>query len=187
MAKIRAKDLSVGDIIEFNNSFWKVLEIKHSHLGRGGANLQMKIKNLVNNSNLIKNFNPAEEVILVEIEERPLRFIYSKQDLYYFMDDQKRKVFLNKETLGNKINFLKSDLNITGLFEEDKLINIVLPIKANFKVIEAPPGIKGDSQKNNFKTVTLETGYQLMVPLFIKEGDEIIVNTETGEYVERAK
>lgn len=184
---MKVKNLSEGDIIKFNNNFWQVLELKHSHLGRRGANLQVKLKNIFDSTNLTKNFSPDDNIELVEIIEKPVYFSYKKDENYYFFDEKNRKFQLTKNILGIKANFLKKDLNIKGLFLEDKLINIIIPIKAKFLVIDAPPGIKGDSQKSNTKIVTIETGYQLAVPLFIEKGDYLIINTETGEYVERAK
>jgi elongation factor P len=187
MNKIKIKNLTEGDIIKLENDFWKILDLKHSHLGRGGANIQIKLKNIINNTTISKNFSPDENVELVEIEEKPIKFVYQKDNFYYFFDNQNKKYQLSKNTLGNKANFVKKDLEIKGLFLDDHLINIILPVKAKYLVTEAPPGLKGDSQKNNTKTVTIETGYQLSVPLFIDAGDYIIINTETGEYVERAK
>ena len=187
MNKIKFKNLSEGDIIEIDNNLWEVLELSHSHLGRGGANLRIKLKNIVNNTTLVKNFNPEDETILVEIIKKPLKFIYSKNDLYYFLDNENNKHQLDVEVLGSKVNFIKKDLDIQGLFKDNQLINIVLPIKVKYLVTESPPGIKGDSQKSNTKLVSIETGYKLSVPLFIEKGDYIIINTESGEYVERAK
>ncbi|MCS7183870.1 MAG: hypothetical protein NZ866_00800 [Patescibacteria group bacterium] len=187
MNKIRAKDLSEGDIISLNNSLWEVIDLKHTHLGRGGANLQLKLKNILSNNNLTQNLDPEEEVILVELEERPIKFLYQKNNIFYFLDEIGKKFELDKKGLGFKSNFIKKDLNLKGIFIEEKLINIILPIKSQFLVVSSPPGIKGDSQKSNTKIVTIETGYQLPVPLFIEVGDKIIINTETGEYVERVK
>ncbi|GIW66293.1 MAG: elongation factor P [Candidatus Parcubacteria bacterium] len=187
MNKVKFKNLSEGDIIEIDKNFWKILELKHSHLGRGGANIQAKLKNIVNDSNVIKNFNPDDEINLIDVIEGPIKFIYKKNNLYYFLDENNKKYQLDSNNLGFKINFLKKDLDLLGLFIEDKLINIILPIKAKYLVVEAPPGIKGDSQKSPNKIITIETGYQLSVPLFIEKGDYIIINTETGEYIERFK
>ncbi|GIW65912.1 MAG: elongation factor P [Candidatus Parcubacteria bacterium] len=187
MNKIKFKNLTEGDIIEIDSNLWEVLDLSHSHLGRGGANLRIKLKNIINNTTLFRNFNPDDEAVLIEITKKPIKFIYSKNNLYYFLDNENVKHQLSVEILGSKVNFIKKDLDIQGLFKDSKLINIVLPIKVKYLVTEAPPGIKGDSQKNNNKLVSIETGYKLSVPLFIEKGDYIIINTETGEYVERFK
>jgi elongation factor P len=185
---MRVKYLTEGQLIKINKDIYKIIEINHSHLGRGKANIEMKLKNILNNITIKKNFNPDEEIEIADFEERPIKFLYSKNNIFHFLDlESNAKLSLNQETLGIKSNFLRKDLDIKGIFIDDNLVNIVLPIKAKFLVVESPPGIKGDSQKSTNKIVTVETGYKLSVPLFIEKDDYILINTETGEYIERVK
>jgi len=183
---MKIKNISEGDILKIDQNIFRVIQINHSHLGRGKANVELKLKNILNNSTIKKIFSPDDEVETPYIEEKQIKFLYKKNNIYYFLNlIDNQKYFLGSDFLGIKCNFLKKDIEIRGIFIDDKLTDIILPIKTKFLVIEAPPGIKGDSQKSNTKIVTIETGYKLSVPLFIEKGDCIIVNTETGEYVER--
>mgnify|MGYP001773751590 CR=1 FL=1 len=163
------------------------MEISHSHLGRGKASLTFKLKNLEDNTTLTKTFNPDEDLEAVEVIKKKIQFLYSKSRELIFIDAQGRKYQLDRIRLRGKDKFLKKDLAITGLFIDDKLISIELPIKAVFRVVSAPPGLKGDSEKTNTKIVVLETGAQISAPLFVNAGDQILVNLEKEEYVERVK
>lgn len=184
---MKARYLEIGDIIKLNNNYFEVLKIEHSHMGRGKANLNFLLKNILNNTTLQKNFNPDEEIEEVDVEKREVSFLYAKNDILFFLDENNKKYKLEKSKLGNKVNFLKKDLGIIGYFINEELIDIKLPIKAVYEVISSPPNIKGNSEKTNTKIVTIETGAQIKVPLFINTGDKILINTEKGEYVERVK
>ncbi len=184
---MKAKYFKIGDVIKINGEIWKIVKIIHTHKGRGKAELELHLKNLKNNNFITKIINPEEDLEELEIEKRPIKFLYSKQNKFYFIDENNKKYEITADELGDKAKFIKKDLNITGIFYENDLINIELPVKAVYKVIYAPPGLKGDSEKSNYKTVIIETGAEIAVPLFINEGDLIIINTEKEEYVERAK
>jgi elongation factor P len=184
---MKAKYFKVGDFVKINGEIWRILKIVHTHKGRGKAEMELHLKNLKNNNFITKIINPEEDLEELEIEKRPIKFLYSKKDKFYFVDENNKKYEMSIEELGDKSKFIKKDLDITGIFYENNLINIELPIKAVYKVIYAPPGLKGDSEKSNYKIVTIETGAEISVPLFIKEGELIVINTEKGEYVERAK
>jgi elongation factor P len=184
---MKARYFNERDYIKFNNSYWEIIKIEHSHLGRGKANLTFILKNLENGSTLTKNFNPDEEIEEIDIEKRKIEYLFRKDKEVYFLDENNKKYRLDAQKLGNKVNFLKKDLDIKGLFVDDELIGVELPIKAVYEVISAPPNVKGNSEKTNSKIVTIETGAQISAPLFINVGDKILINLEKGEYVERAK
>ena len=134
-----------------------------------------------------KTFQGAETVLEADVSKSKAQYTYRDGDDYYFMDNESfEQFYLSREALGNNINYLKEGTEITLLNWNGNPINIELPIKVTLKVIEAPPGIKGDTVSTGGKTVTLETGFKVSTPLFIKVGDQIIVNTEKGEYVSRA-
>ena len=184
---MKVRYLKVGDSINLNNQIWQVLKIEHSHRGRGKAEVELTLKNIQNGNLIKKVFNPDEEVEEVELEKRPVKFLYSKKDIAYFTDDNNNKYEISIEILGDKFKFLKKELDIKGLFYENKLVNVELPIKAVYRVVETSPGVKGDSEKSNYKIAKLETGAEITVPLFIEIGEQIVVNIEKGEYVERYK
>lgn len=203
-------DIKTGMIIEYNNAPHKVLEAKHSHIGRGGSNLDIKLKNLLNGANVQTTFKPADNLEEVEIEKEKVKFIYTHRGEYWFSaisrgltqapnsraklatgqarrgTTQKEERFsLPEEKLSDVKNFLKPNSEITALLYNEKIISLELPIKMDFKVTEAPPAVKGDTKQGGAKVVTIETGAKISAPLFIEQGDIIRVNTETGQYSER--
>ena len=181
-------EIQKGMIIEINGQPYEVLEVKHLHLGRGGAVLQTKLKNLIEGNVIEKNFKPSDEIEEAEVEKVKLKFIYSHRGKFVFQKIENSQRFeLQEEVIGEKKDYLKEGLEVEGYFFEEKLISISLPPKVDLKVIEAPPGIKGDTKQGGTKTVILETGKKINVPLFIEAGDIIRVNTQKGEYVERVK
>jgi elongation factor P len=150
---------------------------------------QTKLKNLVTGQVIFKNFHQNEKFQEVEIEKVKVKFIFSKKGLYHFClaDDPSRRFVLKEEQIGPQAKFLFPQLLLEGLKWEEKIINVSLPIKIQMRVIEAPPGVKGERAQAGTKTVILENGTKIQAPLFIKEGDILEINTETGEYVRRVE
>lgn len=166
---------------------YEVLDSSFVFKGRGSSVVQVKIKNLLTGNLLSKTFHAGEAFEEAEIEKTRVKFIYSSNDKFCFCpeNDPSTRFFLTKEIIGNSSAFLKQNEIIEGIKFEDKIINVSLPVKVQLKVIEAPPGVKGDRAQGGTKIVTLETKAQINVPLFIEAGDVIEVNTEKGEYVKR--
>ncbi len=182
-------EVKKGMILEIDNEPFEVLEARFIKLQKQRPNLQTKLKNLITGKVVDRTFHPSDEIKEAEIERIQVKFLYSHRGEYWFCeaDDPSKRFKLDEKILGNKKNFLKKDLIVTALKFNDRIINISLPLKMNFKVMEAPPGIKGDTEQSTSKFVIIETGAQVKVPLFINEGDIICLNTETGEYVERVE
>lgn len=181
-------DLKNGIFVVINDDPYMILEVKHLHMGRGGASIQTKIKNLRTGQVFNRNFKPADEFEEAEIEKIKSRFLYENRGLYWFdeLGNPKNRFSFKKEELGEEtVKFLKPNLEVLALKFQDKILNIELPIKVDFKVVEAPPTIRGDTAQGGNKPVVIETGAKVLVPLFIEEGDIIRINTQTGEYVER--
>jgi len=182
-------DLKKGKIFILNGQPHLVLESSFVFKGRGSSIVQGKIKNLVTGNILSRTFHPGEEFEEAEIQKIKLLFLYSHRGQFWFQkeEDPSIRFSLPENILGENTKFLKPKTSLEGLFFEDKIINISLPIKMVFKVIEAPPGVKGDRAQAGTKTVTIETGAKINAPLFIEEGDWIEVNTETGQYTKRVE
>lgn len=180
-------DLKNGIVIKINNEPYMVMSIRHLHMGRGGASLQTKIRNLRTGQVYERNFKPADEFEEAKIEKIASSFLYESRGLYWFDEagNPKNRFSLKFEEIGDSAQFLKPNLEISAVKFGDKIISIELPIKVDYKVIEAPPAIRGDTAQGGTKTVIIETAAKISTPLFINEGDVIRVNTETGEYVER--
>lgn len=182
-------DLKKGSLIIYNNEPHEVLEARHLVMQQRKPVLQAKLKNLITGKVIEKNLQHSEEFEEAEIEKIKVEFLYHHRNEYWFCEENNpaQRFKLPEEILGEQKHFLKPKVPLTAFRFQGKIINISLPIKMDFLVKEAPPGIRGDTAQGGSKIVTLETGAKIAVPLFIQEGDLIRVNTETGEYVERVE
>ncbi len=181
-------DLKVGVIFEFEGEPYVVLESQHSKMGRGGAVLKSKIKNLMTGVIISKTFRGGEKFNTVEIERAKAQFLYCEGKEYFFMDQTTyEQMSLDKDFVGEASKYLMEGETYQLQVYKGKPISIDLPIKMNFLVTEAEKGLKGDTASGATKRVKIETGLAVNVPLFIKKGDRIRVDTRDGSYVERAK
>ncbi|MBI3335300.1 MAG: elongation factor P [Candidatus Portnoybacteria bacterium] len=181
-------DLRPGIVFEFEGQPWKVLKTTHVHMGRGSAVVQAKIKNLISGKVQDRAFRPRDEVKEADIETKPMLYLYSHRGEYWFCekDSRSNRFSLKEEIIGNMAKFLKQNAEVEALVFKGETTAIEVPIKMQFRVVQAPPAVKGDTQGTVTKLVKIETGAYVNAPIFVKEGDMIVVNTETGEYVERA-
>jgi len=180
-------ELKKGVVFILEGQPYEVLESSSVFKGRGSTIVQTKLKNLINGNTISKTFHPGDSFQEAEINKIKATFLYSHRDKFVFCRENNPadRFELTKEIIGPAYIFLKPKESVQAIEFEDKIINIVLPIKVHLKVREAPPGIKGDRSQAGNKIATLETGAQIAVPLFVQEGDIIEVNTERGEYVRR--
>lgn len=184
---IGINEIKLGKNIVLDGVPYAVLYHEHSKTGRAGAVLRSRLKNLANGSVLEKTFQGADKVEEADIAKSKAQYLYKDNENFSFMDMGSYEQFtLSADSLGSFINYLIEGTEVQVLSFNDVPINIELPIKMKLKVVEAPPGIKGNTVSTGGKMVTLETGLKISTPLFIKDGDEIVVNTEKGEYVSRA-
>lgn len=180
-------EIKMGRVIKLNNDPYIIIKTDHHKMGRGGAVLKIKCRNLINGNILERTYQGAEKAEEAETETKKANFMYKDKDEAYFMDNSSFEQFsLPLEDIGEPAIFLREGVDVDVLYFEGKPVSISLPIKMDFKVISAPPSVKGNSAGNVNKLVEIETGAEISVPLFINEGDVIRINTETGEYVERA-
>ncbi len=180
-------EIKPGKLILMNEEPYLVMKADHHKMGRGGAVLKTKSRNLATGNVLEKTFQGADKVQEAQTESKKVNFLYKDEDNAYFMDNDTYEQFeLSINDLGGQEKFLKDGTDVDMLYFDDKPISLELPIKMTFKVTSAPPGVKGNSAGNVTKQVEIETGATITAPMFVNEGDEIRVNTETGEYVERA-
>lgn len=179
-------EIKTGKVIKVNNEPYIIIKTDHHKMGRGGAVLKIKCRNLINGNVLERTYQGAEKAEEAETETKKANFMYKDKDEAYFMDNTSFEQFnLHVEDLGDSEKFLKDGTDVDVLYFEGKPVSISLPIKMEFKVLSAPPGVKGNSVGNVNKLVEIETGAEISVPMFINEGDVIRINTDTGEYVER--
>lgn len=180
-------EIKSGKNIILEGAPYAVLYHEHSKTGRAGAVLRTRIKNLATGAVLEKNFQGSDRLEEADVSKGKAQFLYKGGNGYTFMDNASYEQFsLSSEALGHATDYIIEGTEIVVLYFNGNPINIELPIKMKLKVVEAPPGIKGNTVSTGGKMVTLETGLKISTPLFVNEGDEIIVNTERGEYVSRA-
>lgn len=184
---LNLSEIKTGKNILWNDTPYVVLYHEHSKTGRAGAVLRTKIKNLITGAVMEKTFQGSEAVSEADITKSKAQYTYREGDDYNFMDNESYEQFtLSKDALGVSVNYLKEGTEVTLLNFNGTPINIELPVKVTLRVVEAPPGVRGNTVSTGGKVVTLETGLKVSAPLFVNVGDEIIVNTERGEYVSRA-
>lgn len=180
-------EIKTGRKIIFNNEPFLVLDYQHSMIGRGGAVMRTKLKNLLSGAIIDYTFAGADKVEEAEISKSHAQYLYHEGDDYQFMDTETYDQFsLSKDVIGAATDYLVEGTEVSILNWNNHPINVEIPVKVTLKVTDAPPGIKGDTASGGDKVVTLETGLQVTTPLFIKTGDSLIINTEKGTYVSRA-
>ena len=186
---ISTSDFQKGIIINFRGQPWQILDFQFVHPGKGAAFVRTKLKNLITGNVMERTFKSGEGFEEAKTEIIKVKFLYGHRDKFFFSKESEPsfRFDLSKEIMGKTISFLKANQIVDAILVEGKIINILLPIKVFLKVSEAPPGVKGGRAQAGNKTVTLETGVQILVPLFIEQGDIIEVNTETGQYVKRVE
>ena len=178
--------MRAGRLFEENGEPYQVLDYKHIKMGRGTANIRVKVRNLRDGSVAEKTFLSGAKVDPIETEVKILQYLYRDGDNFYFMEPTTFEQFsLPLKTLGGKEKFLKEQQKVKILFWNEEPLSIELPLNMVFTVVQTPPGIKGDSVNASFKPATLDNGLVVKVPLFVNVGDKVKVDTRTGEYVER--
>lgn len=179
-------EIKTGRVIKANGEPFLIIKTDHHKMGRGGAVLKVKCRNLISGNILEQTFQGAEKAEEADTETKKANFMYKDKEEAYFMDNASYEQFsLPLESLGEQVSFLKEGVDVDVLYFESRPVSVRLPIKMEFKVTSAPPGVKGNSAGNVNKQVEIETGAQISAPMFINEGDMIRINTDTGEYVER--
>lgn len=179
-----------GLIIEWKGELWEIKNFQHTRRpGRGGVFVKTELKNLETGERVNKNFIEADNFKIAEISRLKAVYLYRKGETFFFMSlSDYQEIALPQKLIEEKEKFLKQGQEVEILFSqipEKKAINLILPKKVKLKVVKAPEAVKGNSANSPTKDVVLETGFKISVPLFIKEGDEILINTETGQYGER--
>lgn len=180
-------DLRKGVQFILEGQPYEVLEFQQIYKAQDAVVARTKIKNLATGKILYRNFHQSDKFEEAEIQKFDAKFVYGRNGKYVFSEanDPSKRFELLAEQLGDGIQFLKSNEVVVGLKFKDKVINIAFPVKVQLRVKDAPPGVQGDRSQGGTKTVTLETGAVINVPLFVETDDIIEVNTETGEYTRR--
>ena len=187
MPKINGNEIRPGNVLEHNDGLWAAVKVDHVKPGKGGAFAQVEMKNLRNGSKLNERFRSADKVERVRLEQKDMQFLYETDGTLVFMDtDTYDQVELPADILGERRPFLQDGMTIVVEFHEAEALNATLPQKVTCKIEETEPVVKGQTAANSFKPAILDNGIKVMVPPFVGQDEDIVVNTETMEYAERA-
>lgn len=187
MPKINGNEIRPGNVLEHDGHLWAAVKVDHVKPGKGGAFAQVEMKNLRNGSKLNERFRSADKVERVRLEQKDMQFLYEDGGQLIFMDTETYdQVQLDAEILGERRPFLQDGMTIVVEFHEEEALNASLPQKVTCKVVETEPVVKGQTAANSFKPAILDCGVKVMVPPFVGQDEDIVVNTETMEYSERA-
>ncbi|MEK7531913.1 MAG: elongation factor P [Patescibacteria group bacterium] len=187
MAILQYNEITIKKIIEFDGDPYEVLESHVFRMQKRKPVNQTKLRNLMSGKVIERSFHQQEKAEEAEIETRKAKYLYARKSEFWFCEENNpsKRFSLEEKVIGPGGKFLKGNTVIDVLSFGEKTIGIRMPIKAELKVTEASPAVKGNTAQGALKQVTLETGATINVPLFIKEGDVLRINTETGEYSER--
>ena len=181
-------DVKKGVVIRQPNDLYVVVEFQHVNPGKGAAFVRTRMKSLSNGKVVEVTYKTSESVDIVQVDWRTMQYLYKTGDKYAFMNmESYEQIEMDAEFIGEDARYLKEGIDVVVGLYEDRPVSVQLPKKIKYKVVEAPPAVRGDSATGNVtKEITLDNGLQVQAPIFIKEGEEILVNTETGEYSARA-
>jgi len=183
---ISTGDLKKGLVVELEGGLYQILDWQHIKMGRGSAQVRLKLRDIRAGHTVERTFQAGERFTRVRLDRHVVQFLYSDGDLYHFMDSESfEQTMLNREQLGDAVNYLKEGMSLDILTYKDEPISVELPNSVELEVVETGPGFKGDTATAGNKPAKLETGITIQVPLFVNNGDIVRVDTRTGEYLER--
>ena len=181
-------EIKKGTIIELEEQPYQVVEYSQKVMGRGGSIVNVKIKNLLDGRVLAKTFKGSDKIASAQIDYKKAQFLYADKDAAYFMDQETfEQISLPVAAVKEQLKFLPENTQVRLQYYKERAVGIDLPIKVPLKVVEAPDVVRGDTQSTVMKTAKLETGAEISVPIFIKAGDVVVIDTRDGSYVERQK
>ncbi len=184
---ISVTDLRNGTKVLMDSGLWECLDYSHLKMGRGGAKVVTKFRNMETGSIVDRTFNSTERLQDIFVETKPMQYLYKDGNDFIFMDMQTfDQVTLPPLLAGDSAKFLKENMEVEVSMYGDKALKIVLPNKVVLKIIDTAPGVRGDTVSGGTKPATLEGGATVQVPLFVDQGTEVNVDTRTGEYLSRA-
>ena len=183
-----AGDIRNGMTLKYNGGVYQVVEFQHVKPGKGAAFVRTTLKNIINGGMVETSFRPTEKFEAAIIERKDMQYLYSDDDMYYYMDvETYEQVGLTKEQVGDTMKFVKENENCKVMSHEGKIFAIEAPNFVDLVVTYTEQGAKGNTATNTLKPATVETGAEVKVPLFINIGDKITIDTRSGEYLGRAK
>ena len=185
---VSAGDFKNGLTVEIEGTVYQILEFQHVKPGKGAAFVRTKLKNIINGGVVEKTFRPTEKFENAHIDRKEMQYLYNDGDLYYFMDTETfDQIAVNADTVGDSLKFVKENESVKVSSYQGDVFAIEPPLNVELVITETEPGFKGDTAQGATKPAIVETGAQVMVPLFVEQEDKIKIDTRTGEYLERCK
>ena len=179
-------DLKKGIVIELDNELWQILDYHHIKMGRGSAQVRIKLRNIRRGQTIERTFQAGEKWPRAQLETRPVQYLYNDGSDFHFMDSTSYEQFsMTADQLGDAARFLTDNLILDRTSYEGETIGVELPVTVDHKVLETEPGFAGDTASGARKPATTETGLVVQVPLFVSVGDTIRIDTRTGDYQTR--
>ena len=186
--KINGNSIRPGNIIQHKNRLWVAVKIQHTQPGKGGAYLQVELKDIRDGTKLNERFRSSETVERVRLDEKEYQFLYEEGNFITLMDlETFEQLSLAKDILGDSVAFLKDGMLLKVISHEGEIVGAELPENVVMEIVEAEPVVKGQTASSSYKPALLENGVRIMVPPHIDVGIRVIVNTADGTYIERAK
>ena len=183
---IDSGELRKGLTIELDGKLYQVVDYQHIKMGRGSAQVRLKLRDIRSGHNIERSFQASEKFTRARLDSRTMQYLYNDGDAYYFMDEETfEQILIDASQLGDVTDYLKEGMSLTVSSYKGKLVGVELPVAVELEVTETGPGFKGDTATAGNKPAKLETGITIQVPMFINNGDVIKVDTRTGEYLER--
>mgnify|MGYP006162782757 FL=1 len=184
--KINAGEIRVGMLLEYKNDLWQVLKTQHVKPGKGGAFAQVEMKSVNKNTKLNERFRSSESVEKASLEETDFNFLYEDEINYFFMNPKSfEQTEVKKDIIGDKGKLLTENLKVSISFYNDNPISIDLPNQVNCKVETTDVALKKQTVSSSYKPATLDNGLNILVPPFIEDGDDIVIDTRNLEYVKK--
>lgn len=184
---IDAGEARKGMTIELDGNVYNIIEFQHIKVGRGSAQVRLKMRDLRAGHTIDRTFQAGERLNRVQVQQRPAQYLYQDGNMHYFMDNESfEQTPMTSEQLGNALSYLKEEMTVTISRLGDEAIGIDLPITVELAVAETGPTFKGDTGSSGTKPAVMETGITVNVPFFVSTGDVLRVDTRDGSYVERA-
>ena len=185
--KIDGNTIRPGNVIEHKGGLWRAVKIAHTQPGKGGAYLQVELKNLRDSTKLNERFRSSEKVEKVRLEQKDFQFLYVDGDMVHFMDQTSyEQISITAEDVGEDVVFLQDGMQVRIEFHEETPLGVSLPDKVTLEVTETEPVVKGQTASSSYKPALLDNGLRVGVPPFVNAGDKIVVSTAEREYVSRA-
>ncbi len=187
--KINGNAIRPGNVIEHQGRLWRAVKIQHTQPGKGGAYLQVELRDIRDGTKLNERFRSSETVERVRLDQKPFQFLYAQDDTYTFMDTETYdQITVSSDMVGEEqAAFLQDGMTVTFEFHEDSPIGVELPDTVVLQIVEADAVVKGQTASSSYKPAVLENGVRILVPPHIESGTRVVVNTADGSYVERAK